>query len=300
MTTEGRARAGARGLFAVPLLALLWGLNWPAVKIVLGEIAPWTARSAGMGGAAVLLMALSLARGHSLRIARDQWPRLVVAALLSIAGFNLLVAFAQLAGTTSRAAIVTFTMPVWAVLLARPVLGERLDGRRQAALALGVAGIALLAGPVWHAGGVPIGVLCSLGAGFIWASGTVFVKRFPIHAEPLPGAAWQLVVGALAAGVGMLVFEGPPVPKALSPAASLALGYHVLFAQALAYLVWFDVVRRLPAGVAALGTLMVPVVGVSSAMALLGEQPSASDLGGFVLIIAAAATALLPSSRARR
>ena len=95
----------------------------------------------------------------------------------------------------------------------------------------------------------------------------------------------------------MLVFEGVPQPKALSLNASLALGYHVLLATALAYLLWFEVVGRLPAGVAALGTLMVPVVGVSSAMLLLGERPSASDLSGFALIIAAAALALLPSAR---
>jgi len=110
----------------------------------------------------------------------------------------------------------------------------------------------------------------------------------------MSATAWQLAVGSLAAAIGMLVFEGVPVPKALSLHVALALGYHVLLATALAYVVWFDVVARMPAGVAALGTLMVPVVGVTSAMALLGERPGASDLGGFALIIAAAATPLLP------
>ena len=143
--TPGRAAAG-RTVLAVPLLALLWGLNWPAVKTVLTEVAPWTLRTLGMGAGALLLMSLVLLRGQSLRVARDQWPRLVVAALLSVAGFNLLVAFAQLSGTTSRAAIVAFTMPIWAIVLARVVLGERLDRQRGTALALGVAGLALLAG----------------------------------------------------------------------------------------------------------------------------------------------------------
>ena len=66
-----------------------------------------------------------------------------------------------------------------------------------------------------------------------------------------------------------------------------------MLATALAYLIWFDVVARLPAGVAALGTLLIPVVGVAGAMLLLGERPDASDLGGFALIIAAAGFALL-------
>ncbi len=280
-------------MLAVPLLALLWGLNWPAVKTILAEVAPWTLRSMGMGLGALLLMLVARITGRSLRVPRDQWPRLVVAGLLSVAGFNVLVAFAQLAGTTSRAAIVTFTMPIWAIVLARLVLGERLDGRRAGALAIGIAGLGLLTVPALATNGLPRGILFSLGAGLSWAAGTVFTKRFPIRAGLLGVVAWQLLVGALAAGAGMLLFEGLPHPRLLSPRASFALGYHVLLATALAYFLWFEIVARVPAGVAALGTLLVPVVGVSSAMALLGERPSATDLGGFALITAAAAMATL-------
>lgn len=282
-----------RSLLAVPLLALLWGLNWPAVRIALGEIAPWTLRALGMGAAALLLFAIVLARGESLAVPRGQRLRLALAGLLSIAGFNVLVAFAQLSGTTSRAAIVTFTMPVWAILLAWPLLGERPDARRASALALGVAGLALLALPLLRAGDLPRGVLYSLAAGISWAAGTVLIKRWPVHAAPMPSAAWQLLAGAAAASAGMLAFEGVPVPRMPGAAAALALAFHIVLAQALAYYVWFEVVARLPAGVAALGTLLVPVVGVCGAMALLGERPSVFDLGGFALIIAAAALALL-------
>ena len=279
----------------MPLLALLWGLNWPAVKIVLGEVAPWTLRSTGMGGAALLLFGLALARGQALTIGRGQWPRLIVAGLLSVAAFNVLVAFAQLAGSTSRAAIVTYTMPLWAIALAWLVLGEQLDWRRRGALLLGVAGLLLLALPLLGADRLPAGVFYSLAAGLCWAAGTVFIKRFPIDAPGLVSTAWQLLVGSLAAGTGMLLFEGLPVPKPLSAAASAALAFHIVLATATAYFIWFEVVARLPAGIAALGTLVVPVVGVSGAMALLGERPSGTDLGGFVLIIAAAALALRKS-----
>jgi len=290
-----------RHLLAVPLLGLLWGLNWPAVKTVLAEVAPWTLRTTGMGLGALLLFGLALMQHQPLRVARSQWLRLGVAGLLSVAGFNLLVAFAQLSGTTSRAAIVTFTMPIWAIALARVVLGERLDARRSVALALGVGGLLLLAVPLWRSGPLPVGVLYSLGAGLSWAAGTVFTKRWPVAVAPLPSTAWQLAVGAAVAGIGMLVFEGLPVPKALSAPASVALGFHVVLASALAYVVWFEVVARVPAGVAALGTLMVPVVGVSSAMWLLGERPSGYDLGGFALVIAAATVALRtpPGTRTR-
>jgi drug/metabolite transporter (DMT)-like permease len=290
----------ARAALAVPALALLWGLNWPAVTTILAEVSPWTLRCMGMGLGAAMLMLVARATGRSLDVPRAQWLRLACAGLLSVAGFNVLVAFAQLSGSTSRAAIVTFTMPIWTILLARLVLGERLDARRSLALALGVAGLALLAAPILLAGTFPRGVLFSLGAGLSWAAGTVFTKRFPMRADLLATVAWQLWVGALAAGIGMLVFEGWPRPHWLSPKASVALAYHVLLATALAYFLWFEVIARVPAGVAALGTLLVPVVGVSSAMWLLGERPTATDLGGFALIIAAAATATLPATPWRR
>lgn len=298
MAIPRAALSAHRNLLAVPLLALLWGLNWPAVKTVLAEVAPWTLRTTGMGLGALLLFGLACLRGQSLRVPRAHWPRLLAAGVLTVAAFNLLVAFAQLSGSTSRAAIVTFTMPVWAIALAWPVLGERPDARRWAALALGVAGLLILAAPIVRAGTLPAGIVYSLGAGFCWAAGLVFIKRFPVDAAPLSSTAWQLLVGAVTAGIGMLAVEGVPVPKALSAAASVALAFHVVLATALAYFIWFEVMTRLPAGVAALGTLMVPVVGVSSAMWLLGERPSPFDLAGFGLILAAAVVGMKRASAA--
>jgi drug/metabolite transporter (DMT)-like permease len=308
-----RARGGA---LAVPLLALLWGLNWPAVRIALSGLTPWSLRAIGLGCGAALLFALARARGQSLHVPAGQRLRVTVSALFSIVGFNLCTAFAQLAGSTSRAAIVTFTMPVWAVLLAWLFAGERPDARRTVAVVVGAAGLGLLAVPLLRAGTPTLGVWLSLAAGLSWAAGTVYLKRFPLTLAPMASAGWQLAVGALVAIAGWLVFVGaglagpgmagtPIVPSAAagpggppgwSPAWVWgALVYHVAFAMALAYLVWFDVVARLPAGIAALGTLLVPVVGVVGAMALLGERPSAADLGGFALITLAAAIALRAS-----
>lgn len=283
---------------AVPALALLWGLNWPAVRVVLGWWSPWELRSVGLGGAAVILFALAWRRGLSLRIARAQWTRVVVSSLLTVVGFTLCTAFAQLAGSTARAAIVTFTMPVWTVLLAWWLIGERPDRRRAFAVVVGLLGLGLLALPLMAKDVSLAGPAFALAAGFSWAAGTVFVKRHPIAAPAITSTAWQLGIAALVAIVGWLVLPPtmPPAAELAFPPLwfALALAFHVFLSTALAYVLWFDVVARLPAGVAAMGTLLVPVVGVLGAMALLGERPSATDLGGFSLIITAAALALLP------
>lgn len=287
------------------MLALIWGLNWPAVRTVLSWWSPWTLRAVGLGLAAVLLFLLAWHRGQTLHIHRSQIPRLVMSSLLTIVGFNLSTAFAQLAGSTSRAAILTFTMPVWAVVFAWWVLDERPDRRRTIALLTGITGLLLLLWPLIAQRASLLGPMFALMAGISWAAGTVFVKRFPIDAAPLSSTAWQLFIGAVFAATGGLLVTLllPPLSAAhlavFTPASPLwfwsALLFHVVLANALAYVIWFDVVTRLPAGVAAMGTLMVPIVGVGSAMLIFGERPSAADLLGFALILIAATLALLPS-----
>jgi len=285
--------ASARSLLLVPLLGLLWGFNWPAVRISLTEIAPWTLRAGGMTFAGLALVAVALARGVSLKVPSAHWPRLVVAGILSIAAFNILLAFAQLMAPTSRAAILTFTMPVWATLMAWPVLGERLDRPRLIGLGLGIAGLLCLGLPLIKAGQFSPGLALALLASLSWALGTIVTKRWPVAAPTLTIAAWQLLIGGAAAGIGMLVFEGLPVPKALSPPVAAALTFHILGAQALAYFLWFTVIARLPAGIASLGTLMVPAVGALGSVLLLGERPTPSDWLGLVLVVAASSAILV-------
>jgi drug/metabolite transporter (DMT)-like permease len=284
----------ARSLLLVPLLGLLWGFNWPAVRIALTEIAPWTLRAGGMTFAGLVLVAVAMARGVPLAVPKKEWLRLIVAGFLSIAAFNVLLAFAQLAAPTSRAAILTFTMPIWATLLARLVLGEAFDRRRLLGLALGIAGLTCLGLPLIASGQFSLGLALALVASVSWALGTIVTKRWPVSAPALTVAAWQLLIGGATAGIGMLIFEGLPVPKLLSPHVLMALGFHIVGAQALAYFLWFVVIARLPAGIASLGTLMVPAVGVLGSVLLLGERPTATDWLGLALVIAASSTIMIP------
>ena len=300
--SRSRSTAGAGGawrLAFVPLLGLCWGLNWPAVKIMLGEIQPWTLRAGGLLMSGLLLATITKLRGDRLAVPPRHWPRLLAAGVLSIAAFSILLAFAQNAAPTSRAAIVTYTMPVWAALFAWIVLGEPFDRTRVVGLTLGVAGLAALGWPLVRDGQLSIGLLYALLGGMSWAAGTVVLKRFPIAAAPMATAAWQLLIGGACCTVGMLIVEGVPVPHPLSGAVILSLVFHVLFAQASGYVIWFEVVGRLPAGISALGTLMVPAVGVLGAMLFVGERPTIPDYCGLVLIIAAAASIALPARPVR-
>ena len=270
------------------LAALFWGLNWPAVKIMLGGISPWTLRSVGLTMGGLLLAAVTVASRQSLAVPRQYWGQLITAGLLAIAGFNIFAVFAQLSMSASRAAILTYTMPLWSVLFARIVLGEPIDRLRGLAVGIGAAGLALLSLPFWaqmQAGQFPIGLVYVMGAAISWALGTVYLKRCNIPGAPLALTTWQLLVGAVVTTAGMALFETPRLD--LSPLVATMLAYHIIFPQAVAYALWFGLIARVATSTVALGTLLVPIFGVLGAVVLLGERPSALDLVGFALILAA-------------
>lgn len=298
---SGITQSNGKAKLLLVVLGVVWGLNWPAVKVSLSGVSPWSLRTIGLGAAACTLFLLALARGRSLHIAagRDRW-HIVMTGLLNIALFNILLTFAQLGAATSRVAIITYSMPLWATLFARMTLGERLDRVRMAGLALGGCGLAVLISPL-IGGGLPHGILYALAAALTWAAGTVYMKWARIAAEPLAIAAWQLLIGALVALSGLLLFEGwpHPHPGELHIQVIIALAYHIFFGMATGYILWFEIIAKLPAGVASLGTLLVPVVGVSGAVLLLGERPSVPDMLGFALIFSAALCVLLPTASLR-
>lgn len=289
-------------ILAILALALFWGLNWPAVRTALFELPPWTLRTIGLGAGALFLFAVAGLRGQRLVLHRAEiWP-VLVAGFFNVTAFNLLLAFAQLAGPTSRAVIVTFTMPIWTVIFAWVFLGERLDRRRWLGLGFGIAGLTALGWPMVGAGSVSFGLLLALLAGISWALGTIVMKRFPVPTPPITLTAWQLAAGSLVAAVGMALFEPQVLANGIAwrefrTGTWIALFHHIVFSQSLAYMIWYRLLSRLPAGTLSLSTLMVPAIGVVSSVLLLGEAPTLADFAGLALMTAAAGTVMLPTRR---
>lgn len=270
-----------------PILAILWGFNWPAVKIGLSEVPPFALRAFGLGAGAVLLALVAWGIGRSMAVPRRSWGPLVIAGVFNIAGFNLATVFAQLTTSTSRAAILTFTTPLWAVLFARLFLGERLDRFRLAALAVGLVGVAVLSLPIASGEIRPLGILFPMLAAVSWAIGTVYQKANPIGGDRVAVTAYQLLIAGAVAAVGFALV-GETLPSSLSTPVVWALLFHVIGATAIAYLLWFMLLDSSTAGAASLATFAIPVVGVLGAMAIVGERPTPLDYAGFVAILVAA------------
>jgi drug/metabolite transporter (DMT)-like permease len=159
-----------------------------------------------------------------------------------------------------------------------------------------VAGLAVLIYPA-AAEGASLGLWLALGSALSWAAGTIYLKWARIKGDVIAITAWQLMVSLLVIAACVVAFEGVPHVWPLSAAALACLVYHGTIGTGVAYFLWFEVVGRLPAATASLGTLLVPVIGILGAVALLGERPSVADAVGFTLIFIAAACVLMPRFR---
>jgi drug/metabolite transporter (DMT)-like permease len=276
----------------VVLLAFAWGLNWIAAAVALREVSPWSLRFAGAGIGAATLFAAALLTGHSLRVPRGEYIHVMVAGFLNVAAFQILSGFAQLSGATSRAIIITYSMPIWATMLARFVLGEQLNAIRWLAFALCVTGLTILVWPLF-ANGLPVFVFYSLGCALSWAVATVYLKWVKATVKPLTNAAWQLLFGFCFIAAGNFLFEGAPHLWPLRGETALAIVFVGLIGVGLAHFLWWSIVGRLSTITASLGSLLTPIVGVGASVWLLGERLSAPDIIGFVMIFGAAACVLL-------
>jgi drug/metabolite transporter (DMT)-like permease len=194
---------------------------------------------------------------------------------------------------SGHAAILAFTMPLWAAVLGVLFLGERMDGRRLASLALGAAGIVVLLSHDFGALGTSAwGAAIILLAAFMWAVGVLIQKHVTWSIEPLAQAAWQMGIGILPICVIAELTE----PFAYQHASWLVLGCSAfvgVVGVAYCYFAWFSVVRIFPAQVSAIGSLMVPIVGAVTATWTLGEPFGWREIAALGLVVGAVALVLL-------
>jgi drug/metabolite transporter (DMT)-like permease len=283
------------------LLSFAWGLNWPAMRIALTEVTPWTLRFVGFALGSMFLVAVIVVQRRNWRVPfGPQWAHIAVSAFLNAWLFGIFSSYAQIIANSSRVAFVAYSMPVWASLMAWLLLGERLNTSAKIGLLLCGTGLAVLTLPVLGAG-VPVSLLLALGCALSWAAGTVYVKWAQIKGDLVAVTAWQLVISCVLTLIGLLCVIGVPSFAPVRLSTVLGIAYSGIIGVAAAYLLWYYIVGQLPAATASLGALSVPVVGTIGSLLLLGEWPSTLDLIGFVLIFAASASVILqPRALSRR
>ena len=282
-----RARLAPAGLMFLAITSVGWGFNWPVTKYLLSELPPLTMRGATGVVGALLLALLAVVSGQSLRVPRELWPRLVLAAFLNVACWMALMGLALLYLPASEAALIAYTMPIWASLLAWPVLGERPNLLRVISLVMAFAGLAAIMGGNGLAASVTKlpGIIMALGGAFGFAVGTVMAKKLPLNLPPLSAAAWQIGIGCLPVAIVGLLVEKADV-AALSNLGWILIFYSTVIQFCIAYVSWFAALARLPASVAAIGTMAVPVIGVVASAVALHEPLGIGQIAALVFTLA--------------
>ncbi|MBM3345200.1 MAG: DMT family transporter [Betaproteobacteria bacterium] len=280
-------------------LTLGWGFNWTVIKVVLEDMAPLSFRLWCLLGGAAGLFALARANGLACRVPEGQWQRLCLIALFNVVLWNVFVVFGVRLMDSGRAAILTFTLPVWSTLGGIWLLGERMNTRKWLGLVLGVGGVLLLVLPELHSiGEAPLGTMLMLGASISWALGTLFTKRWPVTLPASSFTAWQLLLSIPPFVIGSLWLE----PEGMSFAglgvwSILGVLYNIFVSFMFCMWAWTRIVVIVPATVSSLSPLLIPVIGVFSGMLVLGEKPQWTDFGALLLVCLALATVVIPPRR---
>lgn len=291
------ASNSTRALAALLVLSIVWGYNWVVMKEALRYIGPFQfgALRTFLGGLVLLLVLLMLRKPwrpqHLAQIARI--------GVLQTGGFTALIVYALVAGGAGKVAVLTYTMPFWVMLMAWPMLGEKLHGLQWLAALASVAGMLCIVEP-WHMHGSLLSSILAVLAGVCWALAVILAKR--LHQEE-PGldllsfTGWQMLIGSLPLVV--LALYVPAAPIQWSNYLIGSAFYNVIVCNALAWLLWLYALQHLPAGIASMVSLLTPVVGVLAAWLQLGEAPTALEMAGMLLIGAALAVLALRGMRRR-
>ncbi len=290
MIARGEARrAGAEAWLALALLVLVWGYAWVVVKVATLDASAIVVASARSGLGALALLAFLAVTGRSLR--PTPFVPTAVYGLLQTTAFTLLQTTAVSLAGAGKVAVLVFTMPFWLALLAWPFLGERIGPARWVALALAAAGLAAIVTPLESRS--TLANALAVAAGLAWAASAVWVIRVRTRAgyDLLSLTAWQMVWGSLVLVAVTLVSPGQ---VRLTGALVASIAFLAVFATALGWALWLFVLSRLPASVAGVASLAIPVVGVVAAAVQLHEIPSRAELVGIGCIV----TALVVNARA--
>lgn len=273
-------------LLALVVLSLFWGYSWVWNKLALIDAGPFTFAAYRMLIAAgSLLLALPLLR----RPMRPDAPlELALLGLIQTTGFVGLSMWALVEGGVGTTSILVFTMPFWTLLLAWPVLGERVQGAQWIAVALAAAGLLVILNPATHHGTL-LSKLLGLASGVLWALGSVLVKRWQGQRprDLLALTAWQMAFGAVPLFI-IAGFSGEG-PVVWSERFVAVLTVTSLLSTALGWCLWTYVLKHVDAGIAGMSMLAVPVIAIASSAWHFGERPRPEEMLGMALILVALA-----------
>ena len=282
-----------KDLILLALLTLIWGLNWPIMKIGVTHYPPLTFRILGMIGALPVLWLAARVQGIALALSPGQLRLLIRLAIPNVLLWNLFMITGLTMLSSGRSAILGYTMPVWALLFGMILYNEKPNRLAWLGIACAFLGtLLLLSSEFGKMTGQPLGSILMLLGAASWGYGTVRMKRSTIEIPTIALTFWMVLLASVILTAAAAVFESaqwrmPNLPE------SLSIAYNALLVFGFAFVVWFKLARTLPPVASGLSVMMIPVVGVFSGALMLGETPHWQDYCAMLLILVSLGTVLI-------
>ncbi|OZA09423.1 MAG: EamA family transporter [Methylotenera sp. 17-45-7] len=273
-----------RAFIALMVLTAIWGYNWVVMKSALEYAGAFQFAALRTVIGAVCLFAVVLYMRKPLRV--KEMPTLIWLGILQTSGFTGLLIWALVEGGAGKTAVLTYTMPFWVMVLAWPLLGEKLRGMQWPAAILSTMGMLFILDPL-HLGTDKFSMFLAVMSGVFWATSVIVAKKLHQRApelDLLTLTAWQMLFGSIPLAVAALIIPAPEIQW--TPYFIGAIIFNSVFCNALAWLLWLYALQRLSAGVASMSSMLAPVIGVVAAWLQLNEIPTMHELIGMALIAA--------------
>jgi drug/metabolite transporter (DMT)-like permease len=275
-TTSGKP------ILALAVMSAIWGYNWVVMKEGLRFCDPFVFAAVRILPAAVILFVILFRTKENWRPRQVKWT--ILLGFLSTTVGSGLPLWALAGGAAGKTAVLLYTMPFWTILLAWPILGERIRGLEWLAVVLAFAGLALIIAVDAVGANLWASILAVI-AGISWAGSAIITRimRRDPEFDVLSATTWQMIYGTVPLIIISILMPSPPIQW--TPVFIVALLYNIILVCVIAFLLWFYVLEKLQAGMATMGTLVTPVLALIFARIQLGEIPSSREGLGIILIL---------------
>lgn len=281
------------------LLTLVWGINWPIMKIGITAYEPLTFRVLSMWIGLPVLAGVLWWRKAPFHVAREHWGELARLTVTNMLVWHTLAVLAIQSLSSGRAAILGYTMPVFSAIVGAAWFGQRLPLRAWGGVAAAGLGVLLL---LWHEfirlSGAPLAVGMMLVAAAVWALGTQQMRRTTLPYDTLTLSFWMIALTTVWMSALSWWFEREAWGATPQPIVWAAIVFNALGVFAFAQVAWLVLARDLPPIASTLSVMMIPVLGVFSGAWLLGEVLHWQDWAAVALIMLAIAAVLWPAKTA--
>lgn len=285
-------------LILLALLTLFWGINWPIMKYAVLDYPPLAFRSLSMLIGLVAVWAYIRVLGESFTIPRAERKRVVKLTVGNMLIWHLFAIYGIKFLSSGRAAILGYTMPVWAMLASVFFFKGEFTWRGAIGVLLAMVATGLLAADEFsNFLGQPIGLALMLIAAVAWGVGTAMMNHYPVSVSNALLTFWMMVLtsAVLALGSVVLEFNHWRWPHAGEWG---AIVFNAIVVFGFCHIVWFRLARKLPPVASSLSIMLIPVLGVFSGAYALNEPIATTDLAALGLILLSMGAVLLRRRKA--